>query len=133
MGWPRWLLARLRLPPYVDFPVADVRVSLWMLMLVGLATIFDNAVRGLERVAHLQSGLSRYDRADHRLEEVLVLDVPSLGEGIAQRFAAGSAAVLDPGEQIRRGSHDAKSMRAFGQSRCADRRRTIARKLVSGT
>jgi uncharacterized protein len=31
-------LARLRLPPYVSFPIADVRVSLWILMLVGLAT-----------------------------------------------------------------------------------------------
>jgi uncharacterized membrane protein YfcA len=32
------LLARLRLPPYVRFPVSDVRVSLWLLMVVGLAT-----------------------------------------------------------------------------------------------
>jgi hypothetical protein len=31
-------LARLRLPPYVYFPVANVRVSLWVLMGVGLAT-----------------------------------------------------------------------------------------------
>lgn len=31
-------LASLHLPPYVSFPVADVRVSLWILMLVGLAT-----------------------------------------------------------------------------------------------
>jgi uncharacterized membrane protein YfcA len=31
-------LARLHLPPYVSFPIADVRVSLWILMLVGLAT-----------------------------------------------------------------------------------------------
>jgi uncharacterized membrane protein YfcA len=31
-------LARLRLPPYVRFPVSDVRVSLWLLMVVGLAT-----------------------------------------------------------------------------------------------
>jgi hypothetical protein len=31
-------LARFNLPPYVTFPVADVRVSLWLLMLVGLAT-----------------------------------------------------------------------------------------------
>jgi uncharacterized membrane protein YfcA len=31
-------VARLHLPPYVHFRVADVRVSLWVLMLVGLAT-----------------------------------------------------------------------------------------------
>jgi uncharacterized membrane protein YfcA len=31
-------LAGLRLPPYIYFPTADVRVSLWILMLVGLAT-----------------------------------------------------------------------------------------------
>jgi uncharacterized membrane protein YfcA len=31
-------LARLRLFPLIHFPVADVRVSLWVLMLVGLAT-----------------------------------------------------------------------------------------------
>lgn len=31
-------LGRLRLPPYISFPIADVRVSLWILMLVGLAT-----------------------------------------------------------------------------------------------
>jgi uncharacterized membrane protein YfcA len=31
-------LARRHLPPYVHFRVADVRVSLWILMLVGLAT-----------------------------------------------------------------------------------------------
>jgi uncharacterized membrane protein YfcA len=31
-------LARLHLPPYISFPTADVRVSLWILMLVGLAT-----------------------------------------------------------------------------------------------
>lgn len=31
-------LARLRLPPYIYFPVAGVRVSLWILMAVGLAT-----------------------------------------------------------------------------------------------
>jgi uncharacterized membrane protein YfcA len=31
-------LAGLRLPPYVYFPTADVRVSLWILMLVGLFT-----------------------------------------------------------------------------------------------
>jgi len=31
-------LARLHLPPYVTFRVADVRVSIWILMLVGLAT-----------------------------------------------------------------------------------------------
>ena len=31
-------LARLHLPPYVNFKVADVRVSLWVLMVVGLAT-----------------------------------------------------------------------------------------------
>jgi len=31
-------LARLHLPPYVYFPVANVRVSLWILMAVGLAT-----------------------------------------------------------------------------------------------
>ncbi|MEW6077454.1 MAG: sulfite exporter TauE/SafE family protein [Thermodesulfobacteriota bacterium] len=31
-------LANIHLPPYVHFPVADVRVSLWVLMLVGLAT-----------------------------------------------------------------------------------------------
>jgi len=31
-------LSRLHLPPYVYFPVADVRVSLWILMAVGLAT-----------------------------------------------------------------------------------------------
>jgi uncharacterized membrane protein YfcA len=29
---------RLHLPPYVFFPVADVRVSLWILLVVGLAT-----------------------------------------------------------------------------------------------
>jgi len=31
-------LSRLHLPPYIYFPVADVRISLWILMLVGLAT-----------------------------------------------------------------------------------------------
>jgi len=31
-------LARLHLPPYIRFHVADVRVSLWVLLLVGLAT-----------------------------------------------------------------------------------------------
>jgi uncharacterized membrane protein YfcA len=31
-------LAKIHLPPYVHFAVADVRVSLWILMLVGLAT-----------------------------------------------------------------------------------------------
>ncbi len=31
-------LARMRLPPYVSFPVSEVRVSLWVLMAVGLAT-----------------------------------------------------------------------------------------------
>ncbi|HID75672.1 MAG TPA: sulfite exporter TauE/SafE family protein [Planctomycetaceae bacterium] len=31
-------LARLYLPPYVYFPVANVRVSLWILLAVGLAT-----------------------------------------------------------------------------------------------
>jgi len=30
--------ARLHLPPYIYFPVANVRVSLWVLMTVGLAT-----------------------------------------------------------------------------------------------
>jgi uncharacterized protein len=29
-------VARLHLPPYVDFPVADVRVSLWLVLAVGL-------------------------------------------------------------------------------------------------
>ena len=32
------LLARLRLPPVIHFPVADVRVSLWIVLLCGLAT-----------------------------------------------------------------------------------------------
>ena len=32
------LLSRIHLPPYIHFPVADVRVSLWILMPVGLAT-----------------------------------------------------------------------------------------------
>ena len=32
------LLARIHAPPYINFPVADVRVSLWVLLLVGLAT-----------------------------------------------------------------------------------------------
>jgi len=31
-------LGRLRLGPYLRFPIADVRVSVWILMLVGLAT-----------------------------------------------------------------------------------------------
>jgi len=31
-------LSRLHLPPYINFSVSDVRVSLWILMLVGLAT-----------------------------------------------------------------------------------------------
>ena len=31
-------LAKLHLPPYINFPVADVRVSLWLLLVVGLAT-----------------------------------------------------------------------------------------------
>ncbi|MGD8727918.1 MAG: sulfite exporter TauE/SafE family protein, partial [Gemmatimonadales bacterium] len=31
-------LARLRLGPYLRFPIADVQVSVWVLMLVGLAT-----------------------------------------------------------------------------------------------
>ena len=32
------LLSRLHLPPYIRFEVADVKVSLWILMAVGLAT-----------------------------------------------------------------------------------------------
>lgn len=32
------LIARLHLPPYIHFKTADVRVSLWILMIVGLAT-----------------------------------------------------------------------------------------------
>jgi uncharacterized protein len=31
-------VSRLKLPPYISFPVADVRVSLWVLIPVGLAT-----------------------------------------------------------------------------------------------
>ena len=31
------LLAKMQLPPFVYFPVADVRVSLWVLLVVGLA------------------------------------------------------------------------------------------------
>jgi hypothetical protein len=31
-------LSRLHIPPYINFPVADVRVSLWLLLGVGLAT-----------------------------------------------------------------------------------------------
>lgn len=31
-------VGRLHLPPYVFFPVADVRVSIWILLVVGLAT-----------------------------------------------------------------------------------------------
>jgi uncharacterized membrane protein YfcA len=31
-------LSRLYIPPYINFPVADVRVSLWLLLGVGLAT-----------------------------------------------------------------------------------------------
>jgi len=31
-------IGRLRLPPYVYFPIAEVRVSLWVVMAVGLAT-----------------------------------------------------------------------------------------------
>jgi len=31
-------LAKLDIPPYVNFKVADVRVSLWLLLIVGLAT-----------------------------------------------------------------------------------------------
>jgi uncharacterized protein len=31
-------LARLYLPPYISFPVSDVRISLWVLIAVGLAT-----------------------------------------------------------------------------------------------
>jgi uncharacterized membrane protein YfcA len=31
-------LARLHLPPYVRFPVSDTRISLWVLLMVGLAT-----------------------------------------------------------------------------------------------
>jgi uncharacterized membrane protein YfcA len=31
-------LARLHIPPYIHFPVSDIRVSLWILMVVGLAT-----------------------------------------------------------------------------------------------
>jgi len=32
------LLTRLRLPPVIHFPVADVRVSLWIVLICGLAT-----------------------------------------------------------------------------------------------
>jgi uncharacterized membrane protein YfcA len=32
------LISRIYLPPYINFPVADVRVSLWVIMVVGLAT-----------------------------------------------------------------------------------------------
>lgn len=35
--WMANLLSRLPLPPYVTFPVADVRVSLWLVLLLGLA------------------------------------------------------------------------------------------------
>jgi uncharacterized membrane protein YfcA len=31
-------LARLYLPPYISFPVSDIRISLWVLIAVGLAT-----------------------------------------------------------------------------------------------
>jgi uncharacterized membrane protein YfcA len=31
-------LRRLRMPPYIYFPISDVRVSLWIVMAVGLAT-----------------------------------------------------------------------------------------------
>ncbi len=31
-------LARLHLPPYIRFPVSDTRISLWVLLMVGLAT-----------------------------------------------------------------------------------------------
>jgi len=31
-------LARIHLPPYISFPVSDVRISLWVLISVGLAT-----------------------------------------------------------------------------------------------
>jgi uncharacterized membrane protein YfcA len=31
-------IGRLNIPPYVNFPVADARVSLWIIMAVGLAT-----------------------------------------------------------------------------------------------
>ncbi len=31
-------LARLYLPPYISFPVSDIRISLWVLLAVGLAT-----------------------------------------------------------------------------------------------
>jgi uncharacterized membrane protein YfcA len=34
----RETIGRLRLPPYIRFEVADVRISLWIIMLVGLAT-----------------------------------------------------------------------------------------------
>lgn len=40
-------LARLRLPPYVRFPVSDVRVSVWLLLLVGLATGYLAATIGV--------------------------------------------------------------------------------------
>jgi uncharacterized membrane protein YfcA len=29
-------VARLKLPPYIDFPIADVRISLWLVLIVGL-------------------------------------------------------------------------------------------------
>jgi len=32
------LVSRVYLPPYISFPVSDVKVSLWVLMVVGLAT-----------------------------------------------------------------------------------------------
>ena len=31
-------LARLHIPPFISFPVADVKLSLWVILLVGLAT-----------------------------------------------------------------------------------------------
>lgn len=31
-------MARLYLPPYISFPVSDIRISLWVLLAVGLAT-----------------------------------------------------------------------------------------------
>jgi len=31
-------IAKLKLPPYIDFKVADVRVSLWVILICGLAT-----------------------------------------------------------------------------------------------
>ena len=69
-------LARHHLPPYIYFRIADVRVSLWILMLVGLAgfeAFYPNEISGGMKK---RAGLARAMALD---PEILFFDEPSAG------------------------------------------------------